>query len=209
MRIALDRSKPVPLARQIQAHLERLVREGLLPPGAKLPATRELADELGVNRATVVLAYEELVAAGWARARVGQGTFVAERPTERAEVDAAPRRRLAPIEWSELFSRSAQIIGAEEERRRNRAAPSLGGAGAADLSARHAGVPVVRRAAGRRPVGRRGPPPGRVRAGARAPGPEALLLPADVSQSPRARDDRGDAAPAPRRGGPPPGTDRG
>src|SRR5437870_7302190 len=109
MRIALDRSKPVPLARQIQAHLERLVREGLLPPGSKLPATRELADELGVNRATVVLAYEELVAAGWARARVGQGTFVAERPTERAEVEAAPRRRVPAIEWSEIFSRSAQI----------------------------------------------------------------------------------------------------
>ena len=129
MRIALDRSKPVPLARQIQAHLERLVREGLLPPGSKLPATRELADELGVNRATVVLAYEELVAAGWARARVGQGTFVAERPTERAEVEAAPRRRVAAIEWSEIFSRSAQIIGAEDERRRNRAAPNTGGAG--------------------------------------------------------------------------------
>src|SRR5258706_16079157 len=129
MHIAPDRSKPVPLARQIQGHLERLVREGLLPAGTKLPATRELANGLGVNRATVVLAYEELVAAGWARARVGQGTFVAERPAERAEVEAVPRRRVAPIEWSEIFSRSAQIIGAEDERRRNRAAPSSGGAG--------------------------------------------------------------------------------
>src|SRR5712691_10817668 len=118
MQILLDRNKPVPLARQIQAHLERLMREGLLPYGAKLPATRELAGELGVNRATVVLAYEELVAAGLARARVGQGTFVAERPAERAEVAAAPRRRVAPIEWSEIFSRSALIIGAEDERRR-------------------------------------------------------------------------------------------
>ena len=93
MQILLDRNKPVPLARQIQAHLERLMREGLLPSGAKLPATRELADELGVNRATVVLAYEELVAAGLARARVGQGTFVAERPAERlpSEIPAARR----------------------------------------------------------------------------------------------------------------------
>ena len=116
MRITLDRNKPVPLARQIQGHLERLVREGLLPAGAKLPATRELADDLGVNRATVVMAYEELVAAGWARARVGQGTFVAERPA-------------APIEWSELFSRAAQIIGAEDARRRALAPPSAAGAG--------------------------------------------------------------------------------
>src|SRR5438034_5945989 len=78
--IALDRDKPIPLARQIQAHLERLIRERLLAPGMKLPATRELAHSLGVNRGTVAEAYEELVAAGWARAHVGQGTFVTESP---------------------------------------------------------------------------------------------------------------------------------
>jgi len=44
--IALDRDKPIPLARQIQAHLERLIRERLLTPGMKLPATRELARTL-------------------------------------------------------------------------------------------------------------------------------------------------------------------
>src|SRR3989475_8937906 len=33
--IALDRDKPIPLARQIQAHLERLIRERLLTPGMK------------------------------------------------------------------------------------------------------------------------------------------------------------------------------
>src|SRR5687767_13794908 len=81
MQIPLDRDKAVPLARQIQAHLERLISERLLGPGVKLPATRELAQSLGVNRATVALAYEELVAAGWARAHVGQGTFVTERGT--------------------------------------------------------------------------------------------------------------------------------
>src|SRR5713226_8793930 len=129
MQILLDRNKPVPLARQIQAHLERLVREGLLPPGVKLPATRELADELGVNRATVVLAYEELVAAGWARARVGQGTFVAERPAVYGATEPALPRHAAPIEWSELFSRAAQIIGAEDTRRRALAPPNAAGAG--------------------------------------------------------------------------------
>jgi GntR family transcriptional regulator/MocR family aminotransferase len=129
MRIVLDRNKPVPLARQIQAHLERLMREGLLPSGAKLPATRELADELGVNRATVVLAYEELVAAGLARARVGQGTFVAEPPAERVQSEPTVARRAAPIEWSEIFSRTAQIIGAEDERRRATAGPSATGDG--------------------------------------------------------------------------------
>src|SRR5205807_4183580 len=88
--IALDRDKPIPLARQIQAHLERLIRERLLVPGMKLPATRELAHSLGVNRGTVAEAYEELVAAGWARAHVGQGTFVAESPG--APGASGPRR---------------------------------------------------------------------------------------------------------------------
>src|SRR5262249_58787719 len=80
MEIPLNRDKGMPLARQIRAHLERLIGEGLLGPGVKLPATRELAAELRVNRATVALAYDELVAAGLARAHVGQGTFVAGAP---------------------------------------------------------------------------------------------------------------------------------
>ena|SRR5438552_17326313 len=82
MRIPLDRSKDrtrrEPLSRQIQLHVEGLISRRLLAPGVKLPATRELARELGVNRTTVALAYDELVAGGWARAHVGQGTFVAD-----------------------------------------------------------------------------------------------------------------------------------
>jgi 2-aminoadipate transaminase len=129
----LDRDKPVPLARQIRAHVERLIRERLLGPGVKLPATRELARELGVNRATVEVAYEDLVAAGLARARVGQGTFVAETadgrrpsphlvgtaglPASNGEWRAAapgPAPPRAPIDWSALYSRSARIVGDDD-----------------------------------------------------------------------------------------------
>ncbi|MEX2146449.1 MAG: PLP-dependent aminotransferase family protein [Candidatus Rokuibacteriota bacterium] len=131
MNIPLDRERAVPLARQIQAHLERLISERLLGPGVKLPATRELALSLGVNRATVALAYEELVAAGWARAHVGQGTFVAERGPHGGEAGPrgtggqGPASAAAnghgreqpagepPIPWGELLSRSARIIDAE------------------------------------------------------------------------------------------------
>jgi len=124
MQIPLDRDKAVPLARQIQAHLERLIAERLLAPGVKLPATRELAHSLGVNRATVALAYEELVAAGWARAHVGQGTFVAGPPDG---VTAPPAPAAAPpINWSGLLSRSARIVEADTERARA-VAPRVGG----------------------------------------------------------------------------------
>ena len=115
MEIPLDRDKPVPLARQIQAHLERLIAEGLLGPGVKLPATRELARRLRVNRATVALAYEELIAAGLAHAHVGQGTFVAGGPMTGAM--AAPASP-APIDWAALLSRGARIAAADEERLR-------------------------------------------------------------------------------------------
>ena len=115
MQIPLDRDKPVPLARQIQAHLERLIAERLLAPGVKLPATRELARSLGVNRATVALAYDELVAAGWARAHVGQGTFVAGPPDGAGPPEAAAPPA-APINWSGLLSRSARIVEADSER---------------------------------------------------------------------------------------------
>jgi DNA-binding transcriptional MocR family regulator len=127
--IPLDRDRPVPLARQIQGHLERLIGDGLLAPGVKLPATRELAQSLRVNRATVALAYEELVAAGLARAHVGQGTFVAgEQPVRSPGRAPVP----APIDWAALLSRSARTAAADEDRRR--ALGSASGAGASLIS---------------------------------------------------------------------------
>jgi len=127
--IPLDRDRPVPLARQIQGHLERLIGDGLLAPGVKLPATRELAQSLRVNRATVALAYEELVAAGLARAHVGQGTFVAgEQPVRSPGRAPVP----APIDWAALLSRSARTAAADEDRRR--ALGSAAGAGASLVS---------------------------------------------------------------------------
>ena len=116
MEIPLDRSQATPLARQIQAHLERLMRDGFLAPGVKLPATRELAQRLGLNRTTVTLVYEELVARGLLRAHVGQGTFVAEGPARpvRPLDEAKPP---AKIDWSGLFSKGSQLVAADVRRR--------------------------------------------------------------------------------------------
>jgi GntR family transcriptional regulator/MocR family aminotransferase len=115
--LQLDRTSPLPIARQIQGQIEELVREGWLAPGVKLPATRELARALGVNRTTVTLAYEELVAAGWCRAHVGQGTFVVG-PTRALPSGEAPNLARVPLDWSRLFSRSAHIAAASADRRR-------------------------------------------------------------------------------------------
>jgi DNA-binding transcriptional MocR family regulator len=80
----------------------------------KLPATRELARDLGVNRTTVALAYDELVAAGWARAHVGQGTFVADEVPAAAE---GPRPPVPRFDWTGFLSKSAQVIAADARRR--------------------------------------------------------------------------------------------
>src|SRR6266702_7401203 len=117
MRIPLDRTRDskrrLPLARQIQLHLERLISQRLLAPGVKLPATRDLARDLGVNRTTVAQAYEDLIAGGWARAHVGQGTFVAEQAPA-APQGPAPTPR---FEWTGHLSKAAQIVAADARRR--------------------------------------------------------------------------------------------
>lgn len=125
MNIPLDRTKPVPVARQIRDHLERLIRDRRLASGVKLPASRELAQTLGVNRATVTSAYDELVSEGWARARVGQGTFVAERAVGEAPSPQATAAPSSPLNWSALLSRSAHIVRADDQRRRS-LVPSAG-----------------------------------------------------------------------------------
>jgi GntR family transcriptional regulator/MocR family aminotransferase len=116
LNLQIDRQSRVPLARQIQTQIERLIREKYLAPGVKLPATRELALALGVNRTTVALAYEELVAGGQARAHVGQGTFVAASVAGESR-PAPPSPARVPLDWSRLFSRSAHLAGSRADRR--------------------------------------------------------------------------------------------
>ena len=69
-----------PLNEQLAEALTRAIEVGLLPPGTRLPAERELARELALSRTTIVAAYDRLRLAGLARSRQGSGTRVAARP---------------------------------------------------------------------------------------------------------------------------------
>jgi len=99
--IALDRSGRRPLYRQIKEALIAAIERGELPPLTRLPATRVLARQLGVNRITVVTAYNELAAEGYISAHVGRGSFVLDRGAARPReaVMPLPRFRL-PGDWS-------------------------------------------------------------------------------------------------------------
>ncbi|MQS11346.1 PLP-dependent aminotransferase family protein [Streptomyces kaniharaensis] len=65
------------LTGQLIRELRTVVREGRLAADTRLPATRALAEELGVSRGVVVEAYAQLVAEGYLVARRGSGTRVA------------------------------------------------------------------------------------------------------------------------------------
>jgi GntR family transcriptional regulator / MocR family aminotransferase len=62
----------------VEAALRDAIRDGRLRVGDPLPSTRSLAADLGVSRATVVAAYEQLAAEGYATGEVGSATRVAE-----------------------------------------------------------------------------------------------------------------------------------
>ena len=74
----IDRETSVPIYRQLDTALRRLILNGTLAPGRKLPSTRELAQDLGVSRITVKSVYEQLVAEGYFQAKIGAGTFISQ-----------------------------------------------------------------------------------------------------------------------------------
>jgi len=88
----LDRESAVPIFRQIYAQIRAAVLSRALAPGARLPATRALAAQLGAARASVVAAYDQLLAEGYIVGRVGSGTYVSTDLPE-PPAGAAPQRR--------------------------------------------------------------------------------------------------------------------
>lgn len=93
--LELDRTSRVPIYQQVAGQFKELIGAGKLPPGARLPTIRRLADQLGVTRLTVQTAYAELQSGGWIEATIGRGTFVSPQ-TEAVPAFAASRPGFAP-----------------------------------------------------------------------------------------------------------------
>ena len=108
------------LFRQVYRALRSAIVEGDFAAGSRLPATRDLASELGVSRATVLLAYEQLGDEGYVAGRQGSGTYVqgaaGPEPVARRAPASAPRlsafgatlveRRRLPLESAYAAARS-------------------------------------------------------------------------------------------------------
>src|SRR3954449_7971087 len=94
--LAVDRTSPEPIHRQLGCELREAIRRGRLEGRTPVPSSRELARQLGVSRGVVVEAYEQLVAEGYLVSRPGGATRVAEglAVTGRARGDLQPE---APV----------------------------------------------------------------------------------------------------------------
>ncbi len=78
--IFLDPRSEAPVYLQIAQSLMKDITEGRLQPGDRLPGYRALSEQLGLNRNTVMAAYQELAAEGWVVSNAGGGSRVAEQP---------------------------------------------------------------------------------------------------------------------------------
>jgi DNA-binding transcriptional MocR family regulator len=97
IRPSFDHESDLPIYRQLSAYLHTLVETGQLQSGDRLPPTRELAGQLGLNRTTVSAAYEILESEGLIRGEVGRGSYVCGTATAK------------PLNWSRALTRSVAL----------------------------------------------------------------------------------------------------
>jgi DNA-binding transcriptional MocR family regulator len=98
---ALDDTSNSPLYRQLYLKIKELIEIRHLAKGDRLPATRELAGQLGLNRTTVSAAYELLESEGLITGHVGRGSFVADVFAKRTQVS-----------WSDLLDHAGPSAAA-------------------------------------------------------------------------------------------------
>jgi DNA-binding transcriptional regulator YhcF (GntR family) len=112
MILHVDPDSTVPPYDQIRTQITTMAATGVLPPGARLPAIRQLAADLGLAAATVQRAYRELERDRVVRGRGRHGTFVLDPP---ARIDATEQdRRLAAA--AQAYAVHARHLGVDAHR---------------------------------------------------------------------------------------------
>src|SRR6266536_5434235 len=95
----LEPKAEAPLYKQLFEQIAEQIRSGQLARGTRLPATRELAGLLGLNRTTISAAYEILESEGLISGQVGRGSFV-----------TAGAHPATGVDWNGLLERSDTSI---------------------------------------------------------------------------------------------------
>src|SRR5207249_9540950 len=105
------------LSGQIYRQMRRAIANGRLRPGDCLPASRDLAESLGVSRITVTVTYDRLAGEGFLVTRVGAGTYVSkhvalaqtESGNRKVEGTIRPRSLWESIRLRSAFAQAAQF----------------------------------------------------------------------------------------------------
>ena len=100
----LQSESHIPLYVQLRDQLRALVHSGDLRTGDRIPASRELASQLGVHRTTVANAYAELESEGLIQGHVGRGTYICGSPVRQFTPPPRTNGHGGGLRWDSLFA---------------------------------------------------------------------------------------------------------
>ena len=112
-----QRPSSAPASLWLSSALRTEILEGRLRPGARLPATRDLARQYGLSRGTIVSAFDQLKSEGYVEGSVGSGTFVNQTlPDELLQVsrkapESVPTARTHRRRFSDFAKRAELFYG--------------------------------------------------------------------------------------------------
>lgn len=133
--ITRHKDRRSPLYMRLTERVRKSIVTGELVPNEKLPADRELAKLLNVDRSTIARAYNQLEKEGLVYSHVGRGTFVSQVAgvapkgslLEGVRYDELPvKGQLGPsrLVWSDKFSRSSDYVSNLVNRQRQSTPPA-------------------------------------------------------------------------------------
>ena len=97
LELSVERDGEVPVGTQLVWQLRRLMKDGRLRPGDRLPSLRDAAAAAGVNVNTMRAVYARLESEGLLKGEQGRGTFVSRQAEDGASRQAL-RREIARLE---------------------------------------------------------------------------------------------------------------
>jgi DNA-binding transcriptional MocR family regulator len=126
--IDVERDGEISITQQLVTHISALIDAGEIAPGERLPATRALAAEAGINHLTAVRVYRRLAELGYVTAAVGRGTFVRQRVPAPIGVAAGTGSRPDNDDWQLGMLAVRPVSYADEMLRDSLHAPLAGDA---------------------------------------------------------------------------------
>ena len=108
--VVVDRRQKAPLQSQLYRQIRELIMTGHLKAGIRLPSTRDLVNQLGVSRNTIVYALDQLIGEGYLRSRAGSGIYVEDLPRRENPV-ASIRLKHSEHLSSSFLERANQLLG--------------------------------------------------------------------------------------------------